>query len=232
MIAVCLESGVGAHVDDATLAWVYDHRWWGLCGQGTDEASALEDLTARAYPSYASFLERYGELARPLESFEVVERMHGDERAFLRDHQPATDADLDRTVVLLDRARDELLALIEGCTEEELDWDDPERQLPSWARWRTLRQMARHIADTESRYYLAALGVAPPGRCEDLQEELRRSRQHVHRTLPQLERDRVVTTGQECWTTRKVLRRLAWHERSELDAMIELWEKARRAIDE
>jgi hypothetical protein len=30
MTAVCLEFGVGAHVDDATLARIYDHRWWGL----------------------------------------------------------------------------------------------------------------------------------------------------------------------------------------------------------
>ena len=232
MTAVCLEFGVGAHVDDATLAWVYDHRWWGLCGQGVDEASALHDLTGRAFVSYARFLERHGEIARPLDGLEVVERIHGDELAFERDHEPATDDERERTLAVLAYARQELVALIGDCSEAELDWDDPDRRLPGWARWRTLRQMAFHIADTESRYYLAALGIAPPPRCADVSEELRRSRAHVHQALGRLEGDRAVTAGDERWTTRKVLRRLAWHERSELDAMRPLRDKARLAIED
>jgi hypothetical protein len=231
MTALCLEFGVGAHVDDATLAWVYDHRWWSLCGQGIDETSALEDLTARAHPSYARFLERHGEIARslPLEELEIVERIHGDELSFQRDHEPATDEELQRTTTLLAYARAELLALIEDCSEAELDWDDPDRQLPRWARWRTLRQMAFHIADTESRYYLAALDIGPPERCEDVDDELRRSGAHVLDVLARLERDRAVTSADGCWTTRKVLRRLAWHERSELDAIRTLRDRARLA---
>lgn len=231
MTAVCLEFGVGAHVDDATLAWVYDHRWWGLCGQGIDEASALKDLTARAHPSYDRFLERHGEIARPLslEDLEIVERIHGDELSFQRDHEPATDEELLRTMMLLAYAREELLALIEDCSEAELDWDDPDRHLPRWASWRTLRQMAFHIADTESRYYLAALDVEPPSRCEDVSAELRRSSGHVRDVLARLERDRAVASADGRWTTRKVLRRLAWHERSELDAIRTLRDRARLA---
>lgn len=230
MTSVCLEFGVGAHVDDATLAWTYDHRWWGLCGQGTDESSALRDLTDRALPSYARFLRRHGETAPPLESLEVVERIQGDELTFHLDHQPATDEELERTRAILACAREEVLALIEDCSETELDWDDPDRRLPRWARWRTLRQMAFHIADTESRYYLAALNVDPPERCDDVGEELHRSRTHVRDALEHLERDRAVTSKGERWTTRKVLRRLAWHERSELDAMMALRDRARIAI--
>jgi hypothetical protein len=191
MTAVCLEFGVGAHVDDATLAWIYDDRWWGLCGQGTDEPSALRDLTDRAFLSYASFLRRHGEVAVPLEIFDVVERMHGDELTFQFDHQPATDQEVERTTVILACARAELLALIEDCSETELDWDDAARQLPRWARWRTLRQMAFHIADTESRYYLAALHVDPPERCGDVREELHRSHAHVRDALEHLEPLRV-----------------------------------------
>jgi hypothetical protein len=132
-------------------------------------------------------------------------------------------------MVHLTCAREELLALIEGCSEAELDWDDPDRQLRGWARWRTLRQMAFHIADTESRYYLAALGVEPPERCEDVSEEPRRSGGHVLDVLEHLERDRAATSEDGCWTTRKVLRRRAWHERSELDAIRTLRDGARLA---
>ena len=230
MTAVCLEFGVGAHVDDATLAWVYDHRWWGLCGQGVDEASALQDLTGRAFVAYTRFLERHGETAQPLDGLEVVERIHGDELTFRRDHEPATDDELERTSAILTYARQELLALIEDCSAAELDWDDPDRQLPGWAHWRTLRQVAFHIADTESRYYLAALDLEPPKRSTDVREELRRSRTHVQEVLGRFERDRAVTAGCQSWTTRKVLRRLACHERSELDAMRPLRDKARHTI--
>jgi hypothetical protein len=37
-----------------------------------------------------------------------------------------------------------------------------------------------------------------------------------------MERDRVVEADGEVWTTTKLLRRLAWHERSELRVMREL----------
>jgi hypothetical protein len=230
MVAVCLEFGVGAHVDDAAVAWVYDHRWWGLCGQGTDERSAIADLAGRAADAYRGFLARHHLAAPTLDALEVVERVHGDERSFERDRQPATDRELERTLTILDAARADLSALLAACSETELDWDDPERRLPAWARWRTLRQMAWHIADTESRYYLAALDIDPPERADDLDVELRRSHRHVMMTLPTLPRDRRVERGDEQWTTRKLLRRLAWHEPAELEAMRQLRERARTAL--
>jgi hypothetical protein len=121
MTAVCLEFGVGAHVDDVTLAWVHDVRRWALCGQGVDEASALADLTARAHPSYARILERHGEIARALEGLEIVERIHGDELTLHRDHGLAADEELQRTTEILAYAREELVALIEDCSGAELD---------------------------------------------------------------------------------------------------------------
>lgn len=233
MVVVCVESGVGAHIDDAALAWAYDPPWWGLCGQGTDVDSALLDLRGRAAWEYATFLARNGEHAPALDGVEVAEQVHGDERAFALDREPATTDELERTVTILRWARAELEELLAGCTAAELDWDDPDRQMPSWARWRTLRQMGWHIADTESRYYLAALGVRPPERSADLTDELRQSHQHVLRALPQLRRGLAVATADGAtWTTRKVLRRLAWHERSELDAMRRLRVRARRAVAE
>lgn len=231
MVVVCVESGIGAHIDDATLAWAHEAAWWGLCGQGTDVASALGDLRGRAARQYSAFLVRHGEDAGPLDAVEVAEQVHGDEQAFALDREAATDAELERTMAILRWARADLGALLAACTDAELDWDDPERALPPWARWRTLRQMAWHIADAESRYYLAQVGVPPPERCGRLSDELSRSHQHVLRTLPQLERDLMVTSRDEqVWTCRKVLRRLAWHERSELDAMRALRERARQAL--
>jgi hypothetical protein len=224
---VCVESGVGAHVDDATVAWVHDVRWWGLCGQGTDERTALADLTGPALAAYDRFLDRHGLPGPPLPAVEVVERRHGDELTFDRDERPATDDELDRTVAVLRAARRAVLSLVGEASEAELDWEDPERELPAWAGWRTLRGMAWHLADTESRYYLVAVGVEPAARAANLDDELARSHEHVIGALADLPRDLVVEVGEERWSTRKVLRRLAWHERAELAVMERLHRRAR-----
>jgi hypothetical protein len=62
--------------DDTTVAWVFDIEFWGVCGQGVDESSALTALRAEINGS------------RP---FSVVERIVGDELAFARDFAPVTD---------------------------------------------------------------------------------------------------------------------------------------------
>jgi hypothetical protein len=89
--------------------------------------------------------------------FEVAERIVGNERAFQRDRLPAT-AETARTVAILRSVRPLTVRLVASATGAELDWRDPERRLPSWARWHSLQQMAWHLADTESRYYLPSLG--------------------------------------------------------------------------
>src|SRR6266545_4900328 len=98
------------------------------------------------------------------------------------------------------------------------------RPRTSWTG--TPRAMAWHIADTDSRYYLASLGVDPPPRAPDLREEMERSAQHVRRVLPSLRRDLRVERRGQVWTTTKVLRRLAWHARVEVDVVRDLLAKA------
>ncbi len=91
--------------------------------------------------------------------------------------------------------------------------------------------MAWHIADTESRYYLPQLDLPALPKGVDLLDELHRSYEYVRETLTRLapDRHRVTDTGEE-WTTVKVLRRLAWHERSELITMCRLLERARATL--
>ncbi|HYV01304.1 MAG TPA: DinB family protein [Actinomycetota bacterium] len=226
MTDVFVEFDVGGHVDHAVQAWTFDLPHWGLCGQGVDEESSLSALRGAALRALASFLTAHGEDCPPLGRLRVVERVTGDELAFARDHRPATDRELERTLQLLAWARSDLIELLDGSTENELDWDDPARVLPSWATWRTPRAMAWHIADTDSRYYLASLGVDPPPREPDLREEMERSAQHVRRVLPSLRRDLRVERRGQVWTTTKVLRRLAWHARVEVDVVRDLLAKA------
>lgn len=225
--AVYVETGVGGHTDDAVQVWTFEVDLWGLCGQGLTEQEAIDALRGPAWRSLRSFLHRHGEDCPPVADSSVAERVHGDERAFDRDRVPAREDELERTLQILEWARAELVHLLEDATDAELDYDDPERHLPAWATWRTPRQMAWHIVDTESRYYLPALGIEPPPRADDLWEELERSTAHVRRVLPTLPPDLSAEHSDQVWTTTKVLRRLAWHERGELDVMRELLDRAR-----
>jgi uncharacterized damage-inducible protein DinB len=191
----------------------------GTCGQGLQETAAvaaLADAAARARGTAQHVV--------------VVERIHGDEQAFGRDHQPATAGERAQTLAILSAARQQTLALISACPDAVLDWDDPQRVLPPWASWRTLRQMAWHVADTESRYYLPALGLPARAREGDLLEELQRSAEHVRTAVSNVALARVRRSEGEVWTTTKLLRRLAWHERGELVVMQRLAEQARQRL--
>lgn len=206
-----VETGVAMAYERAAAAWVFDPDVWGRVGQGLEESSAVAALRAEIENACGHDL-----------TLVVVERAYGDEQVFDRDRAAATHAEIAATLGVLTAARHETLALIRGCPDHVLDRDDPDRTLPSWARWRTLRQLAWHIADTESRYYLPSLGLPARIRGDDLVAELVDSAAHVREHVLSMDRDRVVEADGEVWTTTKLLRRLAWHERSELRVMREL----------
>jgi uncharacterized damage-inducible protein DinB len=214
-----VEVGVGAHLDNAVVAWAFDLDLWGTCGQGLHETAAvaaLEHAATRARHSAQHVV--------------VVERIHGDEQAFQRDHQPATPSERAQTLSVLKAARQQTLALISACPDAVLDWDDLQRVLPPWATWRTLRQMAWHVADTESRYYLPRLGLAGRPREAELLVELRHSAAHVQAAVQSVAPALLRRSDSEVWTTTKLLRRLAWHERGEIVVMRRLAERARQHL--
>jgi hypothetical protein len=219
-VPVYVEQRAHAHAGGAFVAWSFDLRYWGHRGQGADERSALDAL------SRSAGIDR--------EAMAVAERIEGDERAFERDRCPATPEEVARTVEILKAARADTIALVRSATVAELDRRDPDAAQArsgglGGVSWRTIRQAAWHFCDIESRVYLAGLGEAPPPRSLDLLLELERSHQHVLATLARLSPHRSRSLGGETWTTVKVLRRLAWHERAELIPMRNLLVRARTA---
>lgn len=72
IVPVCVESGVNMASAGGAAAWTFDLRWWGRVGQGADEPEAVKDLTAQL-----------GDIRS-----QVVERIRGDEQAFVRDLAP------------------------------------------------------------------------------------------------------------------------------------------------
>lgn len=206
-----VESGVGMASDNTSVAWTFDIDAWGRCGQGLDEASALTDLARELNDAGVDAIH-----------IRVAERVHGDERAFDRDRRPAVEAERAATLAILASARTGTLALLDACPDVLLDVDNPARVLPSFARWRTLRAMFWHIADTDCRYYLPGLGLKSRPRAADLATELAECAAHVGRVVDTMPLDLAAGFGDEQWTSTKVLRRLAWHERGELRAMRDL----------
>jgi len=200
-VAVYVETDVNMASTGGAVAWTFDLRWWGVVGQGDDEAAAV-----------AALASRLGDV-----DVRVVERISGDEQAFARDLDPPRPDEVDATLAVLAAARVETLDLVANATPEDLDRADPTRRLPSWASWVTARDVAWHIADTESRYYLPSLGLPARDRLPDLIEELPASAVHVERVLAALPTTPLVRRERgEVWTSVKLLRRLAWHEPGEL----------------
>ncbi|MGP9539141.1 hypothetical protein ACT3SP_14095 [Brachybacterium sp. AOP43-C2-M15] len=181
--------------------WAFDADLWGVCVQ----APTVERATA-------SWRSMHGPST-------VVEALQGDEQAFGRDFLPATDAEVERTLAILAEQRPRATRLVDELSAEALDADDPGRVLPGWARWRTIRDMLWHICDTESRYYLPMTGLPARERDADLRTELAASQRHVRSVLHRMPRAQVHRERGEVWTATKLLRRLAWHERGELDAI-------------
>ncbi len=201
MCELYVESGVGMAFDHGAAAWAFDDDHWGVCVQAHDPDETVVNWTQRFGPA------------------KVVEVIHGDEQAFSRDRQQASDHEIAMTLAILEEQRPRAIALLDHLDEAALDRDDPERVMPSWARWRTIRQTLWHICDTESRYYLPATGLPTRQPATDLHAELIESHRHVIDVLTDLPRAIVRSEGGEIWTSTKLLRRLAWHERGELGAV-------------
>lgn len=222
-------------------ASAFDLDHWGLFSDAADAASPLRALE-HAHGTFSLFLAQHGKTCRPCH-VDVVERQPAaEEGAFDFERAPATTEERQRTLELYRWAREDLVGLIKSASEPELDWVDQSRRLPDWAWWSTARQMAWHCAITESCYYLGRVGVSRPEPFAELTtplpapstpvllELLAVSQAHVERWIDQLPSDVIVMSDGEVWTTRKVLRRLAGHERAENDITAALLQKARSAL--
>lgn len=220
----------------------FDLEHWGLWADGLDENDSLVALE-RAHENFVRFVEAHGAACAPIGEVVVVERRRPvDEGAFDFERESATSAERERTLTLYRWARHDLVQILAQASDAELDWVDPSRELPPWAWWRSSRQMAWHCAISESCYYLDRVGIPRPDAFAELTSPLPApptgqlldllaiSRAHVEAWIEGMPSDLAIVHGSEVWTTRKVLRRLAGHERAENDVTRELLAKARRAL--
>ena len=200
-------------------AWVLD--FLGLATWAPTRAEVVKRIPAK-YAAYRAWARSHGFADPGLNlSVEVVEQIRGDEVLFAWDRDPATFGELDQAINLLQASRSDLVTTLEWLPAATFDWDPPYEGFLPWARWRTVRQVVAHLANTETHYYLPTIGFHPsaepvPGDSE-WQSFLAGRREEVVECLDRLRHTpdlaQVTEAWAEGWSVRKVLRRLVWHER-------------------
>jgi hypothetical protein len=194
-------------------AWGLDQLGFATWSPTRDEV--LERTPAK-FDEHHTWLTAHGfDDPRPSPGVDVIEEVAGNEILFTADLAPATAEEVALTAALLDASRTDLLEELASLPDGALDWDPPYREFAAWARWRTIRQIVAHLANTETHYYLPALGLGPQfppvSSRSDPESFLADRRATTLSALESLESTPV--RAEDGWSVRKVLRRLVWHER-------------------
>jgi hypothetical protein len=195
--------------DGATFLWVLDPL---LFGFGATRAVAWQKVKERADGA----------------SLQVVEEVRGpftvqdaDTTAIFRpEREAAMRGEVVDGLACLDLGRESLIASLARIDPKTFDHMPPHRSnLPTWATWRTIRQIANHVAYCEAVYYpsriLDGVGATPDYDRVDVVGHLQEAGSEVRRRLTGLD-DKVLSIVRErsgeLWSVRKVLRRLRWHQ--------------------
>lgn len=209
--------------ENRSVAWVLGHP--GCFAYGKDSQEALTAVPEAITGYKAWILSKNGsswipedeieiELKENYDVFWVNEEYEVDPSGysvnawFRHDWKPLTEEEIDRTRLLLAWSRADLMETICNLDEEILH-----RTYPG-ERW-SIDGIAKHIANAEW-WYMDRMGLAFPRQDipEDPLERLLKIRKRLEEVLPTfIGLKRVVGTGAEFWSPRKILRRAAWHER-------------------
>ena len=204
-----------ADAEPGFQAWALDHL--GFATWAPTRTEVLEKLPAKLDEFRGWVTSRDLGDPGPDPGVAVVEEIVGDEVLFTPDHSPATIDEIGRTIALLHASREDLVGELESIPAGALDWEPPYRAFLPWARWRTIRQIVTHVANTETHYYLDAIGCRPPfdpvGTDAAPESYLSLGRAHTLSTLESLASSSDLARIRDGWSVRKVLRRLIWHER-------------------
>ncbi|HZW04788.1 MAG TPA: DinB family protein [Anaerolineaceae bacterium] len=219
--------GLENNIEGRSLAWALDYP--GCFAYGQDEGEAIVRF-APAFIAYADWVGRHAggpawldglreldfRLAEVWNTYQIDERYRvvpqGEEinAWFRHDWQPLTAAEIERGLLLLRWARQDLLELVGELSPEKM------AEKKDGERW-SIAGILRHVAGAEW-WYLDRLDLAGLPRAEVPDEPFERLaviRARLETALPALAgRDDLVRgKAGEFWSPRKLLRRAIWHER-------------------
>lgn len=229
-IRVAIENGN----DGRSLAWALDYP--GCFVYGPDESTVILDIS-QAYLRYAEWVSRHTSRSwvkinsldiRLVEvwqcyfindDFQIRENGIEVNAWFRDDWRPLSKLDVTRGKLLLGWSREDLLAVAQPLTKQQMILYSPGAE-----RW-TIQRILQHIANAEW-WYLDRLELAPWKKA-DLPEdpftrlELVRTRViEVMDELPGLQK--VNGKEGEFWSPRKLLRRLLYHEHDHLGHLLQI----------
>jgi predicted RNase H-like HicB family nuclease len=214
--------GLENNLEGRSLAWVLDHP--GCFAYGQDGSEAFANAPA-AIQEYAGWIAAHGVAWQDPESIQLAVEETWDVYTIGPDYEPAetgyevnawfrhdwkslSAGEIERDLVLLAWSREDLLASVQGLSDEEMHVE------LSGERW-DIAGVLRHVGGAEW-WYLDRLGLAFPRRevPEAPFERLALVRARLEEVLPTLAGlVHVVGVDGELWSPRKLLRRALWHER-------------------
>lgn len=205
-------------------------------GPTTDEAL---NKTPEAIRAYLRFLKRWGEAVDPDSEFETVVAEHVTEGEWLGsgdpalvfqpDREPLTLEDEEKYIQRLQWSRAEVLALVGGLTNEQIEAEQN-------TKGRSVRAMLEHLLESE-HFYVSTLGKIDglpgagtlvkkqEGALLDRMSYVRSLEIERIRSLTAEERSQQIVHWKRIWTARKALRRMLEHEWEHLVELSERLEK-------
>lgn len=202
---------------DHWVAWVFDLMGCYTSARTKQEAIAL---LPTGIATHYSWLEQHGfefDHTREDIEFDIVESFKSYEledgyrvNAFFEDDERRlSNPEVQNAQEILAITRDELLGLVRGCTQDELNRENDQ------AAGGSIAKTIEHIAWAEW-WYLDRLDLAfererMPADPLEMVAQVRSDFLDKLLIFPNV--DRITTLNQERWSVRKVLRRAVWHER-------------------
>jgi len=216
--------GIENNLEGRSMAWALDLPGCFAYGKSADLALGTIPKAIAEYSDWVSSrnegvgwfdidnlelaLEESWEVYKIDDNFDLANEGYEVNAWFRHDWKPLTAQDIDRGMQILTRSRADLLDAVFGLNPEQLSKKYPGE------RW-SVEGILRHVGGTEW-WYLNCLGLAFPE--DELPDaafsRLERARALLVEVLPTLVGSELITGRYgEFWSPRKVLRRLAWHER-------------------
>lgn len=219
----------GTEAEPGVQAWSLDHIGFATWGPTRSE---VLDRVPRRLEVHLRWMAEHRLPSRKVQDqrLEVVEEIFGHEPLFGHDREPATIGEIDLAMAMLRATHHDLVELLNNTPDAFLDWEPPYRRFADWADWRTVDATLAHMANAESRYYLAMIGYEAQRAMvtteDDWRDYLPSVRGDTIECLAHLrtsaDRARVTTRGRksrrapdgevEEWSVRKALRRIARHD--------------------
>ena len=166
-------------------------------------------LSEHDVPPSAANLPVEVEVAEQFRSFESQEEAGYIVNAFFEDdHRPLGYWDVETALRLMKWTRQDLLALVQGLDSELLTRSREKERFTSVAG------ILKHVAIAENWYLdRMGLGLEREQLPNDVFKMLAAVRENAEKqSLKLIGDDRITQESGECWSGRKVVRRLLWHE--------------------